>query len=63
MSGSNFGAAVPSIGNARKYWREVFCKATSEINIFWYVYQDYSSNPSFGIFNSAGNAIYDLKSC
>lgn len=63
VSGPSSGAAVPSIANAKNYWHTVFCKAASQISIFWYVYQDYNESPSFGIFGSNGQPIYDLASC
>lgn len=63
VSGPNSGAAVPSVANAKNYWHTVFCKAVSEISIFWYVYQDYNESPSFGVFNKAGARVYDLASC
>ena len=31
--------------------------------VFWYAYQDYNDKPSFGVFDSNGNAIYDLYGC
>lgn len=63
VSGPSSGAAVPSIANAKTYWNAVACKAFASYNTFWYVYQDYNESPSFGVFNSAGNDIYDIKTC
>ena len=63
VSGPNSGAAVASVKNAQTFWRSVACKAFNEVHIFWYAYQDYTANPSFGIFGSNGNAIYDLYGC
>ena len=63
VSGPNDGAAVPSVKNAQTYWRSVACKAFTSVHIFWYAYQDYSASPSFGVFGSNGNAIYDLYGC
>jgi len=63
VSGPNSGAAVASVKNAQTYWRSVACAAFSQIHIFWYAYQDYSASPSFGVFDSNGNAIYDLYGC
>lgn len=60
VSGPNSGAAVASVQNAQKFWRSVACKAFNEVHLFWYAYQDYASSPSFGVFDSNGNAIYDL---
>ena len=63
VSGPNSGAAVPSVANAKTYWNAIACKAFSQYNTFWYVYQDYNQSPSFGVFNKAGKAIYDLAAC
>jgi len=63
VSGPKSGAAVASSANAVKYWNQVACKAFKQIDIFWYVYQDYSESPSFGIFDNTGNAIYDKVAC
>lgn len=63
VSGPNSGAAVASVKNAQTFWRSVACKAFNEVHIFWYAYQDYNQSPSFGIFGSNGNAIYDLYGC
>ncbi|KAI7213419.1 glycoside hydrolase [Hortaea werneckii] len=63
VSGDNYGAGVPSVQNAQKYWRSVACSAFESIHVFWYSYQDYNASPSFGIFNNNGDAIYDLYGC
>lgn len=63
VSGPTSGSAVPSVANAITYWKEVYCKAAKTINIFWYVYEDWTASPSFGVFNSAGKSIYDLGAC
>ena len=63
VSGKKVGAAVPSVANANKYWNDVYCKASSQYNTFWYVYQDYNQSPSFGIFNQAGKRLYDTAAC
>ncbi len=63
VSGPASGAAVPSLANAKTYWNEVACKAFNEIVIFWYVYQDYASSPSFGIFGQGGKRLYDNAAC
>ncbi|TLD04575.1 hypothetical protein E2P81_ATG10254 [Venturia nashicola] len=63
VSGPNSGAAVASVQNAQTFWRSVACKAFNEVHIFWYSYQDYHQSPSFGVFDSNGNAIYDLYGC
>jgi exo-beta-1,3-glucanase (GH17 family) len=63
VSGPKSGAAVPSVANAKKYWHTVACKAFSEVNIFWYAYQDWNQSPSFGIFGQGGAQQYDLGAC
>jgi glucan endo-1,3-beta-D-glucosidase len=63
VSGPASGAAQPSVANAKTYWNQIACKAFSQYNTFWYVYQDYNQSPSFGVFNKAGKSIYDLAAC
>lgn len=63
VSGPNFGAAVASPKNAQYFWRNVACPAFERVHMFWYVYQDYTESPSFGIFKKNGKAVYDLKAC
>jgi len=60
VSGDSFGAAVPSIANAQSYWSTVACAAFSQVDIFWYAYQDYNSNPSFGVIGANGQPLYNL---
>ncbi|WPH03225.1 Hypothetical protein R9X50_00610200 [Acrodontium crateriforme] len=55
--------AIPSVANAQHYWRSVACEAFKDVHVFWYAYQDYNSNPSFGMFDRNGKAIYDLYAC
>jgi len=58
-AGPNNGDAVPSVANAEAYWKSVACQAFPSMNTFWYVLDDYSSSPSFGVAN--GNTPkYDL---
>lgn len=63
VSGESQGAATASAQNAASYWNSVACQLFQMGHVFWYAYQDYSANPSFGIFDSNGNAIYDTASC
>ncbi|KAI5361837.1 Putative glycoside hydrolase family 17, glycoside hydrolase superfamily [Septoria linicola] len=63
VTGDNYGNAVASVANAQKFWRSVACELFNEGHVFWYAYQDYNDSPSFGIFDSNGNAIYDLYAC
>jgi len=60
VNGSSFGSSVPSTANAQTYWKSVACAAFEQAHTFWYAYQDYSANPSFGIIGSNGDAIYSL---
>ena len=61
VTGDKFGNSVPSKANAQAYWKSVACSAFENAHTFWYSYQDYKSNPSFGVIGSNGKAIYDLK--
>jgi len=63
ITGPTQGAAVPSVDNAKAYWSSVACQLFNMGHVFWYSYQDYSASPSFGIFDSNGNALYDLSAC
>ncbi|KAI9738819.1 MAG: hypothetical protein M1834_008326 [Cirrosporium novae-zelandiae] len=60
VSGPTMGAAVASVENAQTYWSEVACAAFEQVHIFWYVLQDWTASPSFGVLNSDGNTIYNL---
>jgi len=63
VSGANFGPSVASAQNAQTYWNEVACPLFQQAHVFWYSYQDYNANPSFGVFDRNGNAIYAQNSC
>ncbi|KAJ9645848.1 hypothetical protein H2201_008205 [Coniosporium apollinis] len=60
VSGDKFGDSVPSVASAQSYWKEVACEAFRSAHVFWYAYQDWSSNPSFGVIGADGRPIYDL---
>ncbi|KAF2104504.1 glycoside hydrolase family 17 protein [Rhizodiscina lignyota] len=60
VTGSSFGSSVPSKANAQAYWKSVGCAALKQAHTFWYAYEDYSSNPSFGVIGQNGKAIYSL---
>jgi len=60
VSGDNFGNSVSSIQNAQQYWTSVGCPALQQIDLFWYAYQDYTSNPSFGIIGQNGQPLYNF---
>lgn len=61
VSGDRRGAAVPSIANAQTYWKTVACRAFREIDIFWFVLQDYTASPSFGVVDAEYKPLYDLS--
>lgn len=65
MSGKNFGDAVPSIENARKYWKDVGCPLFGNTNVWWYTLLDAAPttpNPSFGIIKDLNSKpLYDLS--
>ena len=66
VSGSTSGSAVPSLQNARTYWKEVACALLGNTNTWWFTLQDAAPttpNPSFGIIGSAltETPLYDLS--
>ncbi|KAF2454089.1 glycoside hydrolase family 17 protein [Lineolata rhizophorae] len=61
VSGDNFGPSVASVSNAQSYWNRVACECFNSVHVFWYAYQDYNSNPSFGVIDANLNSIYDLS--
>lgn len=62
VSGSGLGAAVASVANAQTYWKSVACRAFREVDIFWYILQDYSgTDPSFGLLDAQFKPLYDLS--
>lgn len=61
VSGSRRGAAVPSIQNAQTYWKAVACRAFREAHTFWFILQDYTASPSFGVVDAQFKPIYDLS--
>lgn len=61
VSGPSLGPAVPSIANAQRYWKSVACRAFSEAHTFWFILQDYTSSPSFGVLDAHYKPIYDLS--
>jgi exo-beta-1,3-glucanase (GH17 family) len=63
VSGPNYGNGVASVKNAQTYWKQVACQAFKQVHIFWYVHQDYSASPSFGVIDRNGNTIYDQQNC
>lgn len=61
VSGARSGAAVPSVPNAQRYWKAVACRAFREAHTFWYILQDYTASPSFGVVDAKFKPIYDLS--
>ncbi|KAH7327978.1 glycoside hydrolase superfamily [Stachybotrys elegans] len=66
VSGKTVGQGVPSLDNARTYWRQVGCSLFGKINTWWYTLQDSAPttpNPSFGVVGSdlSTAAVYDLS--
>ena len=66
VSGSTSGSAVPSLQNARTYWKEVACALLGNTNTWWFTLQDAAPttpNPSFGIIGSSltETPLYDLS--
>lgn len=61
MTGDTRGSAVPSVSNAQVYWKYIACAAFQQAHTFWYSYQDYNDNPSFGVVDANRNPLYDLS--
>ncbi|KUI61960.1 putative glucan endo-1,3-beta-glucosidase eglC [Cytospora mali] len=69
VSGDQFGQAVASDANARKYWKDIACTLTeNNINVWWYILQESQNgqaSPDFGIFGAGDLATvpqsYDLS--
>ncbi|KAI1267151.1 glycoside hydrolase family 17, beta-1,3-endoglucanase [Xylariaceae sp. FL1019] len=65
VSGKTYGDAVPSIANAKTYWRAVGCPMFDNTNVWWYTLQDAqpdTPNPSFGLINGQSTTpLYDLS--
>jgi len=59
--GATENEAVPSVANAQEYWSQVACSSFNSAHTFWFSLQDYSANPSFGVVDANGNALYDLS--
>ncbi|KAF4463381.1 murein transglycosylase [Fusarium albosuccineum] len=65
VSGKTSGEGVPSIKNARSYWKAVGCPLFGKTNV-WYTLQDsapQTPNPSFGVIGSelTKKPLYDLS--
>lgn len=59
VTGPSQGAAVASQSNAQSYWSSVACDMFNDGHVFWYAYQDYTASPSFGLFDSNNNQIWN----
>ncbi|EOD49442.1 putative glycoside hydrolase family 17 protein [Neofusicoccum parvum UCRNP2] len=59
-TGKNFGASTASVQNAKAYWKGVACSSLKQMNTFWYSYQDYTSEPSFGVYGKNGQPLFDM---
>ena len=62
VTGPSQGAAVASQSNAQSYWSSVACDMFNDGHVFWYAYQDYTASPSFGLFDSNNNQIWNTVS-
>lgn len=65
-SGPEYGKAVASLENARKYWEKVACKLIGKVNTYWYTLQDSyptTPSPSFGVIGTetVNTPLYDLS--
>ena len=61
VSGATLGSAVPSVHNAQTYWKGVACQAFREAHTFWFVLQDYTARPSFGVLDGRNRPLFDLS--
>ena len=66
VSGATDGSAVPSVGNAQAYWKNVGCTLFGNQNTWWFTLNDAGltgSNPSFGITSSPSDTtpLFDLS--
>jgi len=59
VSGATQAAAVPSVANAQQYWSETICELFNSGHTYFYAYQDYNAAPSFGLFGSNGQPLYN----
>lgn len=66
VSGKDFGDAVASKENARKFWKDVGCPMFGSTNVWWYTLQDSAPDtpsPSFGVIGGelTTKPLYDLS--
>jgi glucan endo-1,3-beta-D-glucosidase len=60
-AGQNSGNAVSSVANAQAFWKAVACPAFPKMDVWWYAYQDWNDNPSFGLIGKDFKPMYDLS--
>lgn len=64
-SPQDFGKAVASIENAKKYWHDVGCRIFGQINTWWFTLDDAKKDPkeiSFSVVKpTLGEPLWDLK--
>lgn len=61
VKGANNGAAVPSVDNLQKFWWDVACGSfASNINMFWYILDDFADDPSFAVLDYNWNPVIDM---
>ncbi|KAH7333129.1 glycoside hydrolase superfamily [Rhexocercosporidium sp. MPI-PUGE-AT-0058] len=65
VNGATKGLAVPSIQNAKTYWKGVACstfaKTGKGLNTFWFTIQDWRAVPSFAVLGEEGEVLFDMS--
>lgn len=61
VTGPKREPAVPSLANAKTYWKTVGCQAFREAHTFYYILQDYNASPSFGVVDANFQPLFDLS--
>ncbi|KAF2218208.1 putative glucan endo-1,3-beta-glucosidase eglC [Elsinoe ampelina] len=61
VSGQTNGAAVASVDNLQRYWKEVACVAFNSAHTFWYALEDWNQSPSFGVIGADGRPLIDFS--
>lgn len=64
MAGPNFGQAVASVENAKKYWDQVACRLLGKIDTWWFTLDDHKADPKEISFSTIkldlGDPLFDL---
>lgn len=64
-NGPTKGLAVPSIQNAKTYWKSVACSTFANagrgLNTFWFTVQDWRAVPSFAVLGEEGEVLFDMS--